>query len=110
MMKPNTILNALEAEIAHLSALGYEHLSVAQFTERFAELGYMLDRSLDCRSNARYLKSGRVYPCCTTGLKETDTGISAWHCQDARRDDKFRSMMKLRGTIFAVSRNAILEV
>ena len=103
-------LSALEVEIAHLEACGYERLSVKQYAARFAELGYTLDRSMDCRSSARYLESGRSYPCCSTGLKETDTGISAWHYKDARRDDNFKAMQALRSKIFAVSRNAIFNV
>lgn len=103
-------MTPLETEIAHLLSHGYEHLTVAQFAARFAALGYTLDRSMDCRAPARYLESGRSYPCCTTSVKETDTGISAWHYQDARRDDKFRAMQALRSQIFAVSRGAILEV
>ena len=102
-------MNALETEIAHLLAHGCEHLTVKQFAARFAALGYTLDRSLDCRAPSRYLESGRSYPCCTTGLKETDTGMSAFHFQ-ARRDDNFRAMQKLRRQIFAVSRGAIMEV
>jgi hypothetical protein len=101
---------ALEMEIAHLQACGYEHLSVKEYAARFAALGYMLDRSLDCRAPARYLESGRSYPCCSTGLKEIDTGVSAWHYRDARRDDNFKAMQALRSKVFAVSRNAILGV
>ena len=100
---------ALAAEIEHLLAHGYEHLSVAAFAARFEALGYALDGSMDCRSSARYLESGRSYPCCTTGLKEIDSGMSAFHFQ-ARRDAKFREMQELRGKIFAVTRGAILEV
>ena len=74
---------ALEVEITHLKACGYEHLSVEQYAARFAELGYTLDRSMDCRASARYLESGRSYPCCSTGLKETDTTLEreATSCQ-----------------------------
>lgn len=102
--------DALALEIEPLKAHGYAELSVKQFAARFAELGYTLDRSMDCRASARYLESGRSYPCCSTGIKETDTGISAWHYQDARRDDNFKAMQALRSKIFAVSRGAVLEV
>jgi hypothetical protein len=100
----------LATEIAHLQAHGCQQLSVKQFAAQFAKLGYTLDRSMDCRALARHLDNGRQYPCCTTGLSETDTGISAWHFKDARRDANFTAMQALRGKIFAVSRNAILEV
>ncbi len=102
-------MDALETEIAHRKQHGAQELTVAQFTARFAALGYSLDRSLDCRAPARYLNTGRAYPACSTGLKESDTGMSAFHYA-ARRDARFREMQELRGKIFAVSRGAILEV
>jgi hypothetical protein len=102
-------MSALEKEIAFRVAGGGELLTVAQFRRRFKALGYSLDRRLDCRCMARYLDDGRTYPCRTTGLRETDTGMSAFHYQ-ARRDDKFKAMQELRGQILAVSRGAILEV
>ena len=102
-------MTPLETEIEHRKAHGAECLTVAQFAKRFAALGYALDRDMDCRAPARYLNSGRAYPACTTGLKESDTGMSAFHFQ-ARRDSRFKAMQELRGHIFAVSRGAILEV
>ena len=104
---------ALEAEIAYRIAHGARQLSVAQFTAEFAALGYVLDRSMDCRSMARYMapdsESGRAYPCCTTSANEADSGLSAFNV-GARRDSNFRKFQQLRGDIFAVSRGAILEV
>jgi hypothetical protein len=97
---------------AILQACGIEMLTVSQFAARFAVLGYTLDRSLDCRAPARILTgdfAGISYPCCTTGLKETDTGRSAFRYQ-ARRDQNFKAMQTLRNQIAAISRNAILEV
>lgn len=91
---------------------GRQILSVAEFAARFAALGYKLDRSLDCRAPARYITgphAGESYLACTTGLKEADTGLSAFHYQ-ARRDDTFRKMQELRGQICAISRGALLEV
>lgn len=87
---------------------GAELLSVSEMGERFRAIGYALDRNLDCRSQARYLDSGLTYPACTTGVKEADTGMSAFHYQ-ARRDASFRAMQALRSQVFAISRNAILE-
>jgi hypothetical protein len=102
----------LATEIAYRKSLGYELLSVAEFGARFKVLGYKVDRTMDCRAPARYLtgeRAGRSYPNCNTGLKEADTGLSAFHYQ-ARRDDRFDAMQRLRNEVFAVSRGAILEV
>ena len=100
---------ALAVEIAERRAHGATLLTVPQFAARFAALGYTLDRDLDCRSTARYLADNRTYPCCNTGLKEADSGLSAWNV-NARRDSRFEQMQELRGQIFAISRGAILEV
>lgn len=100
---------AIEQVIAYE---GREKLTIAAFAARFAALGYSLDRDMDCRSPARYVTgpfAGESYLCCTTGLKETDTGLSAFHYK-ARRDDNFRKMQELRHEICAVSRGALLEV
>lgn len=102
----------MEEEIAYRISLGCEMLSVAALGARFKALGYTLDRTMDARAPARYLtgeRAGRTYPACTTGLKETDTGLSAFHYQ-ARRDGKFEAMQRMRDDVFAVSRGAILEV
>lgn len=91
---------------------GRELLSIAEFGRRFAALGYTVDRSMDCRAPAKYLTgplAGESYLCCTTGINEADTGLSAFHYQ-ARREDNFRKMQELRNSICAISRGAILEV
>ncbi len=100
--------NPLQVEVESRTARGAELLSVEAFAARFAALGYRLDRSLDCRSTAQWLESGRTYPACSVYLVEADTGMSAFHYQ-ARRDSRFDAMQALRDQVFAVSRGAILE-
>ena len=102
-------MSPLEVEIAYRLSIGCEQLSVKALTNGFKALGYTLDRSMDARCNARYLDSGRTYPCCTTGIRETDTGRSAFHFE-SRRDSNYQAMQDLRGKIFSISRGAILEV
>jgi hypothetical protein len=103
----------LQREIDWRQSIGQARLSVAELGRRYAALGYQLDRRLDCLSSARYMtgeRAGETYPACDTGLKEADTGKSAWHCE-ARRDDLFKTMQALRGEVFAVTRSGhILEV
>ena len=103
--------DSLQQEIARREAAGCERLSVSGMAERFALLGYRLDRSLDCHGVARLTTSdGETlsYPCVTTGVKERDSGLSAFNV-DARRDHAFRAMQELRQTVYAVTRGAILE-
>lgn len=93
-------------------ANGMKILTVKELQARFEALGYKLDRSMDCRSTARFMSgeyAGKSYPCITTGLKEKDTGMSAFHYQ-ARRDSNFKAMQKLRGEVCAITRGALLEV
>lgn len=103
---------ALKAEVARRKARGETQLSVPQLAARFAALGYALDRSSDCRSWARYVTgpdAGASYPACTTGVREADTGRSAFHVE-SRRDEQFRQMQALRSAVFAVSNGYVLEV
>lgn len=102
----------LERELQWRAARGEFPLSVAEFGARFAALGYRIDRSDDCRGNARHMtgeRAGESYPCCTTGIVEADTGLRAFN-RNARRDDRFRAMQELRGEIFAVTRSGHILV
>ena len=103
----------LELELQRRAGRGWFPVSVSEFARRFAALGYRVDRAGDCRSVARYMTgdwAGETYPACSTGLREADTGLSAFNA-DARRDAAFRAMQELRGEIFAVTRDGfILEV
>ena len=100
--------SALRIEIRHRINLGCEILTIPQFVARFAALGYRVNRSMDCRSTARYFDNGRTYPACSTGMDEANTGRSAYHFE-SRRDSRFEAMQALRGQVFAISRGAILE-
>jgi hypothetical protein len=102
----------LANEIAWRDRNGYRRLTVAGMERVFNELGYQLDRSMDCWDTARWLtgeRAGLTYPCISTGIVEADTGISAFHV-DARRDNNYRDMQRLRQEVYAVVRGAILEV
>lgn len=88
---------------------GMKILTVKEFTARFAELGYTVDRTMDCKSVGKFMATGETYPVITTSVKETDTGMSAFHYQ-ARRDDKFKAMQKLRNDICAITKGCILEI
>jgi hypothetical protein len=43
-------------------------------------------------------------------IKEKDTGISAFHYKDARRDENFNKMQTLRKNSFAIVSGRILEL
>lgn len=91
-------------EIAALVGDGLRRVTVAQFCAEFAALGYRVDRSADCRHVGRWLtgpRAGQSFPACSTGIREADTGRSAFHFE-ARRDANFRAMQALRGEVFAV--------
>jgi hypothetical protein len=91
---------------------GQKILTVREFGQQFKSLGYKLDRTMDCQGLSRYMTgehAGESYPVITTSVKEIDTGMSAFHYQ-ARRDDNFRAMQKLRGEICAITKNCLLEV
>ncbi len=89
----------LQAEIARRKEAGAERITFKELKERIEALGYKLDRSMTCTCQARNLTgpgAGESYPCRTYGINEADTGVSAFHYQDARRDDNFAALQKLR--------------
>ena len=111
---PRTAPPALNAEIARRKALGLAPMTVAQIEARLRPLGYRLDRNLDCRSTARILAgpaAGISYPCLTTGIRDIETGASAFHFR-GRRDARFKELQafRLSEEAFAVVGGAILEL
>ena len=82
--------------------------------ETLRAMGYCMDRTMDCASVATWRTgpgAGESYPCISTGLREIDTGLSAFNV-DARRDANFAALQALRfsGELFAIVRGSILEI
>jgi hypothetical protein len=90
---------------------------VKDLNKTLKNLGYRLDRSEDCKGISRVYpfnpdEEEYSYLCCTTGIKEIDSGMSAFHYQ-AKRDANFKQLqaMRLSGEYFAVLKNGyILEI
>lgn len=104
----------LQAEVAFRKSQGYEQVTLEAVKRRVADLGYRLDRTMDCRCLARHMtgeRAGVSYPCLTTGIVEADTGMGFAHV-DARRDANFDRLQKLRfsGEVFAVVGGYILDL
>ena len=102
----------MEQEIKSRLANGGRQATMAQMQVEYRTLGYRFDRTCDCRSIARYVsgaRAGQSYPCLSLYPVQISDGLSAWNV-NARRDDNFQTMQRLRGEVFAVSRNAIAEV
>lgn len=103
---------ALDRELTRRAEMGLFPVSVAEMDARYRETGYRLNRSDDCKSNARIMTgpaAGDSYPVITCGLTHVATGMRYANV-DAPRDAGFRRMMELRQELFAVVRGAILEV
>ncbi|WP_339348611.1 hypothetical protein [uncultured Sphingomonas sp.] len=106
--------SALADERAARAAEGWHPVTLGNIERRLRDLGYALDRSLDCRGMALIMtgpRAGRSYPCLSTGIREADTGRSAFH-GEARRDARFRRLQELRFDIglYAVVGGAIMEL
>lgn len=104
----------LQAELDHRASVGQRPVTVEAMQDRLKALGYRLDRTMDCRSQSRWMtgpRAGESYPAVHTGIREIDTGLSFSHI-DARRDENFRQLQALRssGELFAVSRDSLLEL
>lgn len=105
---------ALANELAARAADGWHPVTLSEIKRQLRDLGYALDRTLDCRSTAQIMtgpRAGETYPTLSTGIKEADTGRSAFHFA-ARRDANFRTLQKLRFEVglYAVLNGAILDV
>ena len=107
-------MDNLEKEIADRIAQGNAPMTLSAIKEELRAIGYCLDRTMDCRSNAKWMtgdRAGETYPCITTGIKESDSGLSFAN-GNARRDDNFRKLQDMRfsGKYYAVVNNAIFEI
>ena len=107
-------MSKLQQELDRRKARGDAPVTLAQMKRALAAIGYRLDRSLDCASMNRYLTgdcAGQSYPAINTGVKEADTGLSAFNV-NARRDENFKALQRMRFNeeLFAVVRGRILEI
>lgn len=103
-----------ELEYRRKNNQGIEFTSPLALDKELRKIGYRLDRKMDCRSTARWMtgdRAGESYPACSTGIKEVDTGLSAFNV-DARRDANFDKLQELRitGAWVAMHNGYILEI
>jgi len=99
-------------EATRRAAFGARQLTVNQFKAEFAALGYRFDATMACKSIARYMTgphAGETYPANAWCPVQSDNGVSAWNV-DARRDDNFKALQKLRNEVFAVHAGHVIEV
>ena len=104
----------LQDELKYRASIGQTPVTLATIEAALMELGYQLDRMLDCRGLARWMsgpRAGKSYPVLTTGITEVSTGLSFAHINAGRGED-FQRLQALRiaGEIFAVIRGFILEI
>lgn len=104
--------NGLSVELAHRKAVGQNPVKVNQMEATLNAIGYTLDRNKDCYSQNRWVtgdRTGESFPAINTGVRELDSGLSAWNV-DARRDNNFKALQELRKSLFAVVRGRILQI
>lgn len=104
----------LQDELKYRASIGQTPVTLATVEAKLEELGYRLNRMLDCRSLARWMSGPRVgkrYPVVTTGITEVSTGLSFANA-NAERGENFQRLQELRlsGKLFAVIRGCILEI
>ena len=105
----DTALSPLDQELQERLEAGMEKLTIKEIEARLSELGYKLNRDLDCRSMALDVESGRRYPCITTSIDEKDTGRSFANVE-SRRDANFDALQKFRLNTFAVVQGSIFDL
>ena len=102
----------LVEECEHRKSTGQTQVSFKAFKQAYEELGYIFDRSCDVRSIARYVtgeRAGKSYPYLGLYPLQKDNRLSAWNV-DARRDENYNAFRVLRGSIFAIVQNRIVEL
>ncbi len=93
-------------KVQHMYKAEMKQLTKQECVDKFAELGYTLYDFNPYTNRGNEI----VYQAVMTRIKETDTGISAFHYKKARRDANFEEMQKLRRWCFGVSRGRIIEL
>ena len=110
-MAMNATATNLEREIDARLMSGQIRITLGQYESKLRSIGYRLDRSMDCKAVAQYMtgeRAGETYPACSMYPVQIDDGKS-WAHVDARRDNNFDHLKKIRDTYFAVSRGYIHE-
>ena len=108
-MNADSISDSLAVEIAFQLARGAQQVTVAELDRRLGSLGYKRYRITLASGTARNMSTGNAYPSTTYGLKEIDTGMSAFHFT-ARRDEKFKALKKLCSKTFAIRRGRMITI
>lgn len=107
-------MDNLQRELARRAERGAFPSTIKAIEAELRAIGYRLDRTMDCRGNARYMTgpaAGETYPSIDTGINQIDDGLRFCNV-DARRDDNYKRLQDMRrsGEWFAVTRGAILEL
>ena len=100
----------LEIEIAAMLECGMVQVSLAQYSADILQLGFRLDRTMDCRCMARDMASDRTFPAITSCARQISTGAGFANTAADRTDPNWRKFMDYRNSHFAVVRNAIFTV
>jgi len=91
---------------------GWNRMTLKSLEQRLRQLGYRLDRSGDCSSVSRWMsgvRAGSSYPCVSLRVVQANDGLGFAHV-DARRDDAFRELQRMRLCTYVKGRNAIYEI
>lgn len=110
-MMGQILSEAVSKEVAARVRLGSVQVSLSAYQRGLREIGYRLNRDLDCMGNARYMtgeRAGESYPSLAVTPVQLDNGLAFCHV-DARRDGSYEKLKEFRNTVFAVSRNRIVE-
>jgi len=110
-MTNNALSDSLSREVASRIKHGMVQITLTEFEAGLREIGYRLDRDMDCKGLARHMtgdRAGESYPSCGVRPVQLDDGV-AWCNVDARRDENFDKLKQFRNTYFAVSHGYIYE-
>ena len=93
-------------------ANGGQCVNLATLMHRLRDLGYRLDRSLDCDGPSRYVagpRAGFSFPVRSLYPVQISDGLSAWNV-GARRDENYRAFQRLRDELHVLRNGRIWEL
>lgn len=103
-------MNSLQIEIAEMIQGGMQQVTLRQYAADILQLGFRLDRAMDCRCMARDMANGRTFPAITSCARQISTGAGFANTAADRTDPNWRKFMEYRKSHFAVVRNTIFTV
>lgn len=99
----------VKAELERCRNAGVDVLKFEDLRQKVEKLGYTIDFKMIAYSIATDCRTGETFNAVTFGIKESDTGLSAFN-YEARRDDNFKALQELRLNTVSTYNNCVASI